>query len=146
MPMRATGLTFLRFDLIKQLPDLKKECAWLKEINSQSLQQSIVNLDSAFTKFFKGQASFPNFKKRRATQSFSIPQNIIIEEGKLSIPKFKEGIKIVLHRPLKGAIKQATISRTATGKYFVSILCDSGQANKAKAAVKEKTSVGIDLG
>ena len=72
--MRVTGLTFLRFDLIKQLPDLKKECVWLKEINSQSLQQSIVNLDTAFTKFFKGQANFPNFKKKTATQSFSIPQ------------------------------------------------------------------------
>src|ERR1035441_6256810 len=45
------------FDLVKQLPDLKKEFVWLKEINSQSLQQSIVNLDTAFTKFFKGQAN-----------------------------------------------------------------------------------------
>ena len=43
------------FDLIKQLPDLKKECEWLKEINSQSLQQPIRNLDNAFTRFFKGQ-------------------------------------------------------------------------------------------
>ena len=134
------------FDLIKQLPDLKKECVWLKEINSQSLQQSIVNLDTAFTKFFKGQANFPNFKKKTATQSFNIPQNVIIEDGKLAIPKFKDGIKIVLHRQMKGMIKQATISRTPTGKYFVSILCDTGQANKAKAAIKEKTTVGIDLG
>ena len=42
------------FELIKQLPDLKKECVWLKEINSQSLQQSIVILDTAFTAFLKG--------------------------------------------------------------------------------------------
>ena len=51
------------FDLIKQLPDLKKECEWLKEINSQSLQQPIRNLDNAFTRFFKGQGNFPKFKK-----------------------------------------------------------------------------------
>ena len=53
------------FDLIKQLPDLKKECAWLKEINSQSLQASIKNLDNAFTRFYKNQSNFPKFKSKR---------------------------------------------------------------------------------
>src|SRR3989344_6907286 len=38
---------FSPFDLIKQLPELKKECEWLKEVNSQSLQQSIQNMDIA---------------------------------------------------------------------------------------------------
>jgi len=47
---------------------------------------------------------------------------------------------------MKGVIKQATVRRTPTGKYFVSILCDSGEANKTKAAVKEKATVGLDLG
>jgi putative transposase len=135
------------FDLVKQLPDLKKECEWLKEVNSQSLQQSIVNLDVAFTKFFKGQADFPNFKKKSTSkQSFNIPQNVILENDKLIIPKFKTGIDIVLHRETKGTIRQATISRTPTGKYFVSILCDTGEAIKSKAPIKEKTTIGIDLG
>ena len=49
------------FDLVKQLPELKKELPWLKEVNSQSLQQSIQNMDIAFKKFFKG-AGFPKFK------------------------------------------------------------------------------------
>ena len=134
------------FDLVKQIPELKKECEWLKEINSQSLQQSVINLDSAFTKFFKGQNEFPNFKKKNATQSFHIPQNVIIEDGKLIIPKFKEGIKIVLHRELKGEIRQATISRTPTGKYFVSILVDNKKEIPTKKKITEKTSIGIDLG
>lgn len=42
------------FDLMGQLTDLKKECEWLKEVDSQSLQQSVINLDKAFTSFFKG--------------------------------------------------------------------------------------------
>jgi putative transposase len=135
------------FDLVKQLPELKKECEWLKEVNSQSLQQSIVNLDVAFTKFFKGQADFPNFKKKStAKQSFNIPQNVILKNDKLIIPKFKKGIDIVLHRETKGAIRQATISRTPTGKYCVSILCETGEAVKAKANIKEQTTIGIDLG
>lgn len=134
------------FDLIKQLPDLKKECEWLKEINSQSLQQSIRNLDNAFTRFFKGQSDFPNFKKKSNGGSFNIPQNVSLENGKLIIPKFKKGIDIVLHRPIKGTIRQATISRKPTGKYFVSILCETGKQNKPKAKIKESTTVGIDLG
>ena len=134
------------FDLIKQLPDLKKECEWLKEINSQSLQQPIRNLDNAFTRFFKGQGNFPKFKKKSNGGSFNIPQNVYLKDGKLIIPKFKDGIDIVLHRPIKGEIRQATISKTPTGKYFVSILCETGETNKPKATIKENTSVGIDLG
>lgn len=134
------------FDLIKQLPDLKEECTWLKEINSQSLQQPIRNLDNAFTRFFKGQGSFPKFKKKSNGGSFNIPQNVTLENEKLIIPKFKKGIEIVLHRAIKGEIKQATISRTPTGKYFVSILCETGEAIKPKAKIKESTTIGIDLG
>ena len=134
------------FALHSQLKDLKAECEWLKEINSQSLQQSITNLDKAYTAFFKGQNSFPKFKKKSNGGRFNIPQNVLLENGKLIIPKFKKGIDIVLHRPIKGVIRQATISRTPTGKYFVSILCETGEAIKPKAKVKEKTTVGIDLG
>ena len=134
------------FSLHSQLKDLKTECEWLKEINSQSLQQSITNLDKAYTAFFKGQNSFPNFKKKSNGGSFNIPQNVILENDKLIVPKFKKGIDIVLHRPIKGEIRQATISRTPTGKYFVSILCETGEPIKPKATIKENTTVGIDLG
>ena len=134
------------FALHKQLTELKNECEWLKEINSQSLQQSITNLDKAYTTFFKGQNDFPKFKKKSNGGSFNIPQNVILENDKLIIPKFKKGIDIVLHRPIKGEIRQATISRTPTGKYFVSILCETGEAIKPKAKIKENTTVGIDLG
>jgi putative transposase len=103
-------------------------------------------MDIAFKKFFKG-AGFPKFKsKHRGKQSFSIPQNVIVENDLLIIPKFKEGIKIVLHRPIKGTIKSATISRTPTGKYFVSILVDTNTTMPVKAKIKEDTTVGIDLG
>ena len=137
---------FSPFDLIKQLPDLKKECEWLKEVNSQSLQQSIQNMDIAFKKFFKG-AGFPKFKsKHRGKQSFSIPQNVIVENNLLIIPKFKEGIDIVLHREIKGTIKSATISVTPTGKYFVSILVDTNTEIPTKAPITENATIGIDLG
>lgn len=137
---------FSPFDLIKQLPELKKECGWLKEVNSQSLQQSIQNMDIAFKKFFKG-AGFPKFKsKHKGKQSFSIPQNVIVENNLLIIPKFKEGIDIALHREIKGTIKSATISVTPTGKYFVSILVDTNNEIPIKVPITESTTIGIDLG
>lgn len=135
------------YSLVKRLPDLKKENEWLKEVNSQSLQQSIVNMNTAFENFFKGRADFPKFKKKgRGKQSFNIPQSIKIDNDKLIVPKFKGGINIVLHRPIKGEIKQATISKTPTGKYFVSILCETVEMEKQSNPINEETTVGLDLG
>jgi len=135
-----------RYDLQKQVVDLKKECVWLKEVNSQSLQVALLNLDAAYSKFFKG-AGFPKFKKKLNGGSFSIPQNVlVVDNNKLVIPKFKEGIDIVLHREIRGTIKSATISVTATGKYFVSILIDTNTEIPIKAPITESTTIGIDLG
>ena len=61
------------FELQKQLTDLKKECAWLKELNSQSLQASIKRMDNAYKLFFKRQKGFPKFKKKQNGGSFSVP-------------------------------------------------------------------------
>ena len=134
-----------RYDLQKQLVELKKELPWLKETNSQSLQSALINLDEAYKKFFKG-AGFPKFKKKTNGGSFAVPQNVIIEDDLLIIPKFKEGIKTVLHRPIKGTIKSATVSVTPTGKYFVSVLCETKEGIPPKAPIKESTAIGIDLG
>ena len=134
-----------RYDLQKQLVDLKKELPWLKETNSQSLQSALINLDEAYNKFFKG-AGFPKFKKKTNGGSFAVPQNVIVDNDLLIIPKFKEGIKMSLHRPTKGIIKSATISVTPTGKYFVSILCDTKEESPTKAPIKESTTIGVDLG
>ena len=57
-------------------------------------------------------------------------------------PKFKDGIKIIEHRELKGEVKHCTVSKTPTGKYFVSILCEV-QYQPLKPTKKQ---VGIDLG
>lgn len=132
------------FDLIRQIPDLKKECPWLNEISAQSLQHPISNLDSAFTSFFKGKAEFPKFKKRSGGGSFKSAQGAKVMGDKLVIIKFQEGIKINLHQPIKGEIKNATISKTPTGKYFASILCDTGEPTPEKKEIKEV--LGIDLG
>ncbi len=134
------------YSLCAQLPELKKECEWLKEIGAQSLQNSIMNMDGSFKKFFKGQTDFPKFKKKSNGGSFQCPQKANIEDSNLWLPKFKEAIKIVVSRPYIGKIKTCTVSKTATGKYFVSVLCDTGIKEPTKKPIKEKTTVGVDLG
>lgn len=132
------------YDNARTLTDLKKEEGfdWLKEINSQSLQSAIRNLDSAYKNFFNKQNQFPRFKSKYDRQSFKIPQNVFINNGRLIIPKFKEGIKIKLHRELEGEILFATITKSPTGKYYVSITCEVNY----KPLDKTGSSVGIDTG
>lgn len=132
------------YDNARTLTDLKKEegFGWLKEINSQSLQSAIRNLDSAYKNFFNKQNQFPRFKSKYDRQSFKIPQNILINDEKLIIPKFKEGIKIKLHREIEGEILFATITKSTTGKYYVSITCEVNY----KSFDKTGSSVGIDTG
>jgi len=132
------------YDNARTLTDLKKEedFDWLKEINSQSLQSAIRNLDSAYKNFFNKQNQFPRFKSKYDRQSFKIPQNVLINNEKLIIPKFKEGIKINLHRKIEGEILFATITKSTTGKYYVSITCEVNY----KPFDKTSSKVGIDTG
>jgi len=129
------------------LTQLKKDenLAWLKEINSQSLQASIRNLDIAYKNFFNKQSKFPRFKSKYDKQSFKIPQNIKIKNDKIFIPKFTEGIKINLYKDIKDIedkIMSVTISKSKTGKYYASINYEMNHDPFKKTGSK----VGIDTG
>lgn len=126
------------------LTQLKKQegTEWLKEVNSQTLQFALKSLDSAYTNFFRGNAKFPRFKSRRNKNSFTVPQSGKIIDGKLSIPKFKDGIKIKLHREVLGTIGKMSITKTPTGKYYVSIFTEQ----QVEELPKTNKRVGIDLG
>ena len=148
---KTSKKSILSFELIKLLPTLKKEqkTSFLKEVNSLSLQAAIRNLDSAYQRFFKEKKGFPKFKsKRNARQSFQIIQNTTVDfdEKKVYIPKFKEGFKCRFHRFFDGKIKTSTISRTSTGRYYISILVQLNDDNPEKKPIDENKAVGIDLG
>lgn len=138
------------FELINYTTTLKKEkeTKWLKEVNSQALQMSIKNLDTAFTNFFKKRSKYPKFKSKHKKQSFSCPQHckVDFELNKVFIPKFKEGIKAVLHRPFEGKVKTCTISKAPTGKYFISVLIDDGKDQPELEEPKKEKCLGLDLG
>lgn len=126
------------------LTNLKKEeeTKWLKEVNSQTLQFALRSLDTAFLNFFRGNAQFPKFKSRKYKNTFTIPQFGTIEEGKIHIPKFKGGIKVKLHREVDGKIGKMSITKTPTGKYYVSIFTEQ----EIDDLQKTNKQVGIDLG
>jgi len=136
-----------RFDLQKLIPTLKEEKPWLKLVNSQTLQKALLDLDTAYKNFFAKRGKFPKFKSKRSSYSrFNVPQYVKLEGDTLFIPKFKEGIKVILHRPIKGVIKSATIEKNPLGEFFVSILCEFDSPTLVKPEIKEDTTIGIDLG
>ena len=129
--------------------ELKAEHEWLSEVNSQSLQSALRNLDTAYTNFFRNTKAvgFPRFKSRKDRQSFLCPQHCRVDFKKetITIPKAKD-IPAVLHRNFKGTVKTVTVSMTPSGKYFASVLVDTAIQVLPPIRVQVDTALGIDLG
>lgn len=142
------GIKASCFDLMAKLPKLKSIHPWLSEVSSQSLQQSLRNLDNAYTNFFKKRSEFPRFKSRKHAQSYRTLQHTRIDFDShiVYILKFKEGIRYYGDRTFQGKIKTATISKSASGKYFISILVETDEEARAKPPIQDSTTIGIDMG
>ena len=128
--------------------EMKKqpEYEWLNEVNSQSIQAALKDLDGAYDRFFRKISKFPKFKsKHNSRQSFKVPQfaKIDWEAKTLKIPKFKTPFKF--RGKYSGElikINSVTISKNASGKYFASI------QGEFEIPEKESTGeiIGVDLG
>nr|DAK15744.1 MAG TPA: endonuclease [Ackermannviridae sp.] len=142
---RVSGKSDNYYAQAKTLTTLKKqeETVWLNEVNSQTLQFAIKSLEAAYTNFFKKHAKFPKFKSKHSKNSFTVPQFASVAGGRLFIPKFKEGIKCRVHREVKGKIGKVTITKTPSGKYFVSVFTEEEYTTPIEKSGKP---VGIDLG
>ena len=129
--------------------ELKAEHEWLSEVNSQSLQSALRNLDTAYKNFFHDThaVGFPKFKSRKSRQSFQCPQRCSVDfvKGTITIPKAKD-IPAVLHRKFKGTVKTVTVSMTPSGRYFASVLVDTSMQEMKLSEPMCDTTVGIDLG
>jgi putative transposase len=128
----------------KTLTELKKQedTIWLKEVNSQTLQFALRSLDTAYVNFFRGNTKFPRFKSRKNKNTFTVPQHTKVVGDRIYVPKFKSGIKVNIHREIKGDVGKFTVSKTPTGKYFVSILTEQ----EYTPSKKTNKQVGVDLG
>ncbi|WP_153722844.1 RNA-guided endonuclease TnpB family protein [Sporosarcina cascadiensis] len=124
----------------------KAEFEWLKEVDSLALANAQMNLQKSYRNFFAGRAKFPQFKARKAKQSYTtnlVNGNIRLLNGHIQLPKLKT-VKLTQHRdiPPHHKIKSCTISRSATGKYYISILTEYAH----KPVPKEvKALVGLDF-
>lgn len=126
----------------------KKEFPFLKEVDSLALANAQLHLDKAYKNFFRDKSvGFPRFKsKKNPVQSYTTNnQNgtvALIDNKFIKVPKLKSLIRIKLHRQPKGMIKSATISRRASGKYYISLLCKE----EINELPKTNSAIGIDLG
>jgi putative transposase len=147
---QQTGKSIGCFELMKRLTELKKEKEWLSLSPVHSLQKAITRLDASFSSFFARKSKYPRFKSRRNfKESFQIPDKnhikINFDNWAVKIPKVK-WISFNRDRIFKGVIRQATVSKSATGRYFISILIEDGNIIPEKKEYNEKNSIGIDVG
>lgn len=125
-----------------ELPALKKELEWLKEVDSTALQSTLKDLDGAYQKFFKEKKGYPRFKsKKNPVQSYTSKMGIKMVGNCIQLPKLGL-VKFAKSRELEGRILNATIRRNPSGKYFISILCEVD----TQPLPQSEESVGIDLG
>ena len=143
---KEDGRTISDFDLINQLPQLKSELTYLKDVPSQSLVQSVMNMGNAFKQFFKrGNKGYPKFKKKGCKDSFRIPVACVIDYDNWTIKTAKIGtIRFFKghNKQINGKIKSYTITHTSTDRYFISVLYETADRTK----LNNNKSVGIDVG
>ena len=130
-----------------KLTEWKKEPekAFLSEVSSVVLQQSLLNLDTAFTNFFEKRAQYPKFKSRRSRQSVRYATNAFTyRDGRITLARQSEPLNISWSRPLPedAKIVNLTVSRDTSGRHFVSILVET----EVKPLKKAKAEAGIDVG
>ena len=132
------------------LTDLKKEeqYSWLREVSTECLQQSLRNLDAAFTRFFREKKGFPRFKsKSRSRQSYKAILSVHVDQERRRIKLPKIGwVKYGNNRKFEGDVRSVTVSVTPSGKYHVSVLVDDGKELPEKLPVTFDTTIGIDMG
>ena len=127
---RENGKAPTRFMQDKDLTTLKRqeETIWLKEVDKCALQNTLKQLDFAYQNFFRRvkegkKPGFPHFKsKKQARQSYQTNSNIKVFEGAVQLPKLGK-VKCKVSRAVQGRILSATISRSASGKYYVALCC-----------------------
>ena len=142
---------FYNNDLITTPAYYKQDYPFLKEVDSLALANSQMNLKQAFRNYKNNKDHFnkPKFKKKsRSKLSYKTNNQkgtIRIENDRLILPKFKSGIKIVLHRQIEGVIKSVTVEQVPSGYYTASILYEVPD-NQIKTTLSKDNIVGIDLG
>ena len=143
------GAFFNKINAEKAVTELKKNHPFLKEVDSTALQNAVGNVDNAYSRYYDKLGGKPKFKsKKNEIQSYKTKFNktpkggsIRIEGNYIQLPKLGL-VKFAKSREVLGSIQNATIRRTPSGKYFISITCKLEIEELAKTTKK----VGVDVG
>ena len=125
----------------------KKQFEWLKEVDSLALANAQLNLQTAYNTFFtRPEVGFPKFKSKKSRYYSYTTNNqkgtIKISDRYIKLPKIGL-VRVKKHRDFEGMIKSVTVSKTPSGKYYVSIVVNCEEQRKLPQADKK---IGIDLG
>jgi putative transposase len=143
---KSEGKTIPAAQLSLELTQLKKktETAWLKESDSQLLQQALKDVETAFQNFFAGRARFPKFRSRNKGHfAFRIPQRVKIEQSKVYCPKIG-WVRMRQSQEIEGETKSATFKRDACGDWFLTLTAEFEMPDMALP--EAQNPIGIDMG
>ena len=139
------GTCLNKYETVKAVKELKKQYAFLKEVDSIALQKSVENLADSYGRYYKKQSKYPRFKsKKNPVQSYTTKHtngNIIIINNHIKLPKLGL-VRFAKSREVTGKILSATIRRHPSGKYFVSIATETEVAKLPKTNL----AIGVDVG
>ncbi|MFJ4428313.1 RNA-guided endonuclease InsQ/TnpB family protein [Streptomyces bobili] len=123
------------------------ELAYLNDVSSVPLQQTLRHLQVAFTNFFAKRAKYPRFKSRKKSRRSAeyTASAFRFRDGELTLAKMAEPLDIVWSRPLPegAAPSTVTVSQDAAGRWYVSLLCEDPSVQPLPAT---DAAIGIDAG
>ncbi|MGX6105735.1 RNA-guided endonuclease InsQ/TnpB family protein [Escherichia coli] len=119
------------------------ETQWLKDTQSQPLQQSLKDLERAYKNFFRKRAAFPRFKKRGQNDVFRYPQGVKLdqENSRIFLPKLG-WMRYRNSRQVTGVVKNVTVSQSC-GKWYISIQTESEVSTPVHPSA---SMIGLDAG
>ena len=140
---KRRGESMSYIDTQNLLPKMKQYLPWLAEVDSQAIKYSCRQLDDAYKGFFKSGKGFPNFKRKRGEEAYTTtnPKGIKVDDKYIQLPTLGK-VRYRKSRNIEGRICKATIRRSASGKYYVSILCE---VEVVPLPVTD-TVIGLDVG
>ncbi len=140
-----------KYDLVKLLPEYKETFPYLKEVDSNALQQAVIHLFNAYMNFFRRNAEFPRFKKKKNDYGYmttKINNSIRFIEDDIQIPKLGR-VKVKAHRHLPESFKFTMVSVSRKGKYYyVSLMGEEeyfDYAEYIKESLDPNNSIGLDF-
>src|SRR5215204_4356412 len=143
---RETGQRLNSVAQARQLTDLRAEFDWIRAVYASCQQQALRDLDRAFLNFFAGRARYPSSRKKGVNDAFRFPgreietRRLNAKWSAVRLPKI-DWVKVRDTRPLRGTIKNATLTGRADG-WHIAFACEIAH----EAPQNFGPAVGIDRG